>query len=123
MWPKDPEKWDAWKKKLSDAHFKGGSGKRIQLLFRNENGFSYAIYQRITALGKILEPTLSLSDISNNEHFYFNRAIESTLGFCLYCGEFDFLTFHEHHIDKVKSDFTVTLCANCHQRHHFYYSK
>ena len=79
-----------------------GSGKRIQLLFANENGFSYTIYQMITALGEVLEPHIHLSEISNTEHFYCQQAINSTLCMCLSCGELDFSTFDEHHIDKEK---------------------
>ena len=50
----------------------------------------------------------------------FKTAINS-LGMCLFCGELDFAVFREHHPDKEKMpDFTITLCANCHEREHFY---
>jgi hypothetical protein len=37
---------------------------------------------------------------------------------CVLCGESDRAVLHEHHIDKKKSDFTVTLCIKCHRELH-----
>ena len=121
--PKDPEKRKVWLENMSKAHFKGGSGKRIHLLYANENGFTYSIYIKITALGEVLEPHMHLVEESNFEGYLFKRIINSS-GMCLICGELDFTVFHEHHIDKDRMpDFTITLCGNCHNRHHFYYGK
>ena len=49
------------------------------------------------------------------------RERKKTDGICLFCGETDFMVLEEHHIDKEKMpDFTVTLCANCHRRLHWF---
>ena len=49
------------------------------------------------------------------------REIKKGLGFCLICGTIDPIVLIEHHVFGRKSDeITITLCANCHQKLHFY---
>lgn len=49
------------------------------------------------------------------------RERKKTAGICLFCGEMDFMVLEEHHPDKEKMpNFTITLCANCHRKLHWF---
>ena len=99
-------------------------GKSMYLCGENiERNMGWGLSQYIDQIGNVLKQTFnyqvgrSKNSVDNSN---FARAIHSD-GHCLICGSLDWTVLQEHHIDKKKmEDFTVTLCANCHQKLHYY---
>ena len=55
------------------------------------------------------------------ESTLFRNATKYSMGICWECGEINWEFLENHHPDKEKlPDFTVTMCANCHTRLHYY---
>ena len=99
-------------------------GKSIYLIGKSiEKDIGWGLYQYIDQKGKVLKQTFNLQVGRNKnsvDNGKFARAIHSD-GLCLSCGSLDWTVLQEHHIDKEKmDDFTITLCANCHQKLHYY---
>lgn len=114
-------------KKKRGKRRKGGGremyGRNIYLFGENRKGIGYGIYQYITQHGKVCGDSIQTqTHRSKNavDNLNFARAIHSD-GFCLRCKSLDWTVLQEHHIDKEKMpNYTITLCANCHQKLHYY---
>ena len=99
-------------------------GKSIYLFGEEiEKEKGYGIYQYINQYGDIYGDTIQYHKkraINCVDNMNARRAINSD-GMCLICGSIDWTVLQEHHIDKEKMpNFTITLCANHHQKLHYY---
>lgn len=79
----------------------------------DENGY-------VTCLRNIEQGNVIIKRRQGSQAGLFKRAINSS-GMCLFCGEINFIVLQEHHPFPCSlPQFTVTLCANCHAKVHFF---
>ena len=101
---------------------KGVKYKTMKISEVIEGYFNYSVHTRIDRNGYLLSYIWfgGKRNIPIKDRTKFYKRIHSN-GICLFCPEIDFSVLEEHHPYPEKlPDFTITLCANCHARLHWY---
>jgi hypothetical protein len=102
--------------------------KMLYKEMRIASGKGWSLSQGVSGIGKVIglgnydQRLLHMEKgwESKTEYTRYKTAIQS-MGMCMFCSEIDFAVLQQHHVFGRKfDDMKVTLCANCHERLHYY---